>query len=423
MRKPNIPQLRILMAAHRNGGRLPSQSFAYYGVYAPYGGTEKIQAALAEAAGTRNDTAAEQILLDRLDRLQMLMAGGFLDVERRDTDARGTLAERYVAAIRAGRIESGVKADNLTVQYVRPSSLYACIRAGWLDEKWRITEAGYAAGRAVEPSEFRPLYALNWREDCYRRAVQINASSPHMGAAADELIAEAYDEAVAEDEERVGGAAGALMDVLEVAGAQWSHLNRRLLAGAPTGAGNGGTHEPNFPDDHEPGQFVTGQAGRGKTQYFTPEQIMEMARTTHAAILDRASRVAAGMGGYNASTLTAEMRQAEKRGIAPSLFRRLLPAVTGDLVDELFPRIVVIRDEMVRLLIEAGRQDTARTVAGDPRETGYRVALVDIRQAELTELIRKTAFLLEICLSACRAGSRDTAERTLARAAEHLAKS
>lgn len=307
MRKPNIPQLQLLITAHRNGGRLPSQSFAYYGVYAPYGGTEKIQAALAEAADTRDDIAAEKILRDRLDRGQMLMAGGFLGVDRRDTDAPGTLAERYVTAIRAGRIPFTVKSDGVTPQYVRPSTLRACIRAGWLTEKWQITKAGYTAGRAVSHHDFGALDADNEK-----------------------------------------------------------------AAEAPA------------PADH-------------------------------------ASRVAAGMGGYNAGRLTAEARAAAKRGVAPAQFLRLLPKVAGELVDELLPRIAVIRTELERLLIEGGQHNVALTIAGDPRETGYRVALVEVRQkTTLPESVRKVAFLLEMALSACRAGNRDTADRCLTRAAGHL---
>lgn len=418
MRKPNTLQLRLLVAAHRNGGRLPSHSFAYYGVYAPYGGTEKIQAALAAAAKTRSDADAAQILLDRLDRGQMLMAGGFLGVERSDHDGSGTLAEQYVAAIRAGRIEFGLKADKKTIHYVQPATLHACIRAGWLDEKWRITEAGYAAGRAAEPREFRPLYDIEWRETCYRRAVQTNSAAPHMGDAADQLIAEAHDEALEEDADRTA----------QNATADPAGLVRVWVE-------NHAAHDPDavravnaldqwVEQRHAAGKFlVEGQTGKGKTRVLTAAEILRRTNQARVAVLDRSSRVAAGMGGYDYNRLTEETRQAQQRGIAPSLFRRLLPAVTGDLVDELLPRITVIRDELARMLIEAGRQDAAHKVDGDPRETGYRVALVEVRQtAGMPEQVRKTAFRLEIALSACRAGKRDTAQRCLARAADSLAR-
>src|SRR4051812_14064166 len=104
MRTPTTDQLTLMRAAHRNGGRLPSQSFAYYGLFAPYGATEKIPEILAVAAQARRDADATRILLTQLNRMQLAMAGGFLGVDRTDDPAPGTLADRYVVAIRVGYV-------------------------------------------------------------------------------------------------------------------------------------------------------------------------------------------------------------------------------------------------------------------------------------------------------------------------------
>ena len=53
-----------------------------------------------------------------------------------------------------------------------------------------MTEAGHV--------EFTPkrIQGAEWREACYRKAVEIDAATPHMGHAADQLIGEAHAEAL-----------------------------------------------------------------------------------------------------------------------------------------------------------------------------------------------------------------------------------
>jgi hypothetical protein len=147
MTGPTTDQLTLLKAAHRNGGRLPAQSFARYGVFAPYGGTEEITETLSLVAQTRKHMDAVSILLARLDRGQLAMAGGFLGVECRHGTAPGELAGKYVAGIRNGCIRTAGGTP------VRPATLAACIRHGWLDTKWRLTVPGWTAAREADPIE------------------------------------------------------------------------------------------------------------------------------------------------------------------------------------------------------------------------------------------------------------------------------
>lgn len=485
MRKPSAQMMTLLIAAHRNGGRLPSQSFAYYGVYAPYGGTENIQAALAGAAKIRDDAAAERYLCDNLDTNQMLMAGGFLDVERRDTHARGTLAERYVKAIRASRIAHG---DG----YVTTRTLKSCIAAGWLDEKWRLTEHGYTAGREVDTRAFAPLAELTWREECYRRAVQLDAAAPHMGDAADALIAEAYDEARrinhalyglpgdeaptdeiprmwTEPEKMITGTAGFGKNVIA-----WNHGNPRPITGAGksgidtatlarmvhadpdaivisvdevrqtlTDAADGKAHAmlktliAASRDDRlvivDPKRFqsqyptlaavtaalddTTATATRAVTMTSSSYSLRDGAIETHERNMPD---LAGAMAGYHPAELTAAERAGAARGIAPGQFRRLYPAVTVDDDHKLLRRALVVRDTLVRDLTDLGHEPAARTIAGDPREAGYRISLYDVRRdTALPEKIRKAAFYLEIGLT--NVNRPDVAERNLSRAAGALA--
>jgi hypothetical protein len=481
MRKPSAQMMTLLKAAHRNGGRLPSQSFAYYGVYAPYGGTEDIQAALAGAAKIRDDVAAERYLCDNLNTNQMLMAGGFLDVERRDTHARGTLAERYVKAIRASRIAHG---DG----YVTTRTLKSCIAAGWLDEKWRLTEHGYTAGREVDHHAFAPLAELTWRQECYDRAVQLDAAAPHLGRAADALIADAHVEA-----RRINHALYGLPgDEAPDAPTVWTGGDTVIIGktstgknvawdhGWPiTGAGKSGVDAATLarmvhadPDaivvDVDEARQSLADAAGGKAHAMLKTLIAasrddrlvivdpkRFPMTQHpnlaayTAALDDTTATAAGavtmtphslrlrtgaiethernmpdlagaMSGYHPDELTAAERACAARGITPAMFRRLYPAVVVDDGHKLLRRALVVRDTLVRDLTELGHEPAARTLAGDPREAGYRISLFDVRRdTTLPERIRTATFHLEAALSGLDLP--DRAERNLARAAGALA--
>lgn len=150
-KQPTAPQMRALLAAAANGGRLPLNCLAYTGVFAPYAGTHSpgldlIRAVLAKAAKARSALRAEAILCDELDFDQLITAGGFLNIKRDSfRDGKGDLGERYAKALYSGhgRIE-GVTSLNVR----------ACIRAGWLDERWNLTTEGRDAAFAADPDAY-----------------------------------------------------------------------------------------------------------------------------------------------------------------------------------------------------------------------------------------------------------------------------
>jgi hypothetical protein len=58
-----------------------------------------------------------------------------------------------------------------------------------------------------------------------------------------------------------------------------------------------------------------------------------------------------------------------------------------------------------------------RTVLGDPREAGYRVALYELRSnIALPERVRKGAFYLELALSSAAGGHPAAARNSIAKA-------
>jgi hypothetical protein len=450
MRNPTTPQLILLKAAHhRADATVPSKAFAYAGVFRPYGGTERIQAALRQAAKCRSASAAEKVLLDKLDFGDLLMAGGFLGVKRDSfRDGKGDLAERYVAAIRAG--EDRIEGTNL-------ASLRACIRAGWLTERWEITDDGIAAGARVDPAAFRPRYAVLWHERCYDRATEIDAATPDLTRAAGELVAEAYAEALeahrllhpgAEnfrtDDERppvaepqpTGDRAGAgktslVREILEQLDAS-PDMVLVALDGKTEGYDEASTYALLTAARAEMMRrrphawlMIVPDEGRALTQgvtlfYMDDDKISDVVPRLRAkgAIMDPA--VAGAMAGYKTAELSPSELNAIGDGISPAEHRRLYPAVTGDLIDGLLPRIEAIRDQVVQRLTELGCPAEASALRGDPREPGYRVTVTRIRRGHLSEAIRMSLFHLEVTLNVIVGSDGVAAIRSLDKAAAVL---
>lgn len=180
-------------------------------------------------------------------------------------------------------------------------------------------------------------------------------------------------------------------------------------------------------NDHPRLATAARRVARDRWQYNIPQDVMVaalpalIAEAEAAELVAEAESLALATAMAGDGELTPAEKAAAARGITPATFRRLHPAVTGDLVDELLPRIQVVRDDLVRRLTDAGHEDVATTIAGDVREAGYRVALTEVRRGAYGETVRRAAFHLELALVAVVNGHRSTAERSLAKAAAVLA--
>ncbi len=405
---PTAPQLFLLSYAHANNGRLPSGSFAYYGMFRRFGGAEKIQAALRAAAYTADDDAAAARLCDARDYDQMLMAGGCLGVERRNGEGARTLADRYVTAIRRSRIRSAGKP-------ITPGTLNACIKAGWFDDRWQLTDAGLAAGMAADPFSFRPRYELPWRDACYRRAVQIDAARPDMSQAAAQLVDEAHEQAnamaivrdlYADDIDRSGliaeQAARAEQDTSALLGA--GSLGR-LPASGKTSIAMGFVRQA-----LEAGEEVF--LVDPKTEAQAPgwaTTLLDGERWRSHHLPDRSVDLA--MQGRKGDDLILPEIAAVARGVPVAVARRLMPAAAGATMDHLLPQVTAIRDQIVALM-PAGRE----AVAGDPAGAGYRLAVHEARCAAATEKLRGALFHYQIALNRIFDGKEGTAMISLRKA-------
>lgn len=376
MPKPTTAQLKLMTVAHRNGGCVPAGSFAYYGVFVPYRGTDDITTVLTAAAKSRQPGVAEQLLTGSLTHLQLLMVGGFLGVDRDQDDGCGALAERYAAAIRNGRIELGTRADGITPTYITPATLTACIGHGWLDTKWRLTAAGRAAGQAADVHAFRPVYDLTWRDDCYIRAVQINAAAPHMGGAADQLIAEAWDEALEEHADRfpddltVGPAVFVLME----------EATPKTLSDV----------------DHAGSRATVDRVATGvRVDWVGPYAVPAMTGAGKSNLLPY---ILAGL------TWSTPYEAAAAASLDDSLIRRLTPGVHCDALDANVEYVTRVVDRLVDLLPADDNTSMLRT---DPRGEGYRLRLTLARRSATDETARKALKLLELAFNAFAAGRPD----------------
>lgn len=131
--------------------------------------------------------------------------------------------------------------------------------------------------------------------------------------------------------------------------------------------------------------------------------------------------LAAAMTGQQDEELTGPERSGVARGIGLATFRRIYPAVQIADGNDLLRRAEIVRDALVRDLTELGMEPAVRTVIGDVRETGYRVALYALRtNAALPERVRRGACYLEIALSAIARHQPNGARNSLNKAAVAL---
>ena len=401
MSKPTTAQNRVLLAAVANGGRVPGNAFAYAGYFAPYRGMEPVIGALHLAAKKTTKTGIETALLAQLDHLQLLAAGGFVGIERSAESGNGQLASDLADAIIAatGRIEG-----------TSVAGIRACIRAGWLTERWEITTEGRDACRHVDPTGYAQALPADEVDGELNRIVR---GVPVITRALATAAAETAD---------ARGAEGDLVVVADEGNVQPGETDevRAMLDEII----RSGRDNRILIDPDELGAIPVGFPGKNMTQFLgDTAAALRAGYTVHVfdpKSEDAAAAVAAAMAGYDRDELTPAEQAAADRGISPVAYRRLYPAVDlGDMA----PRVLVVRDDLVRRLTEDGREDLARTVAGDPAEAGYRVALTSIRRATgLSEAARKGAFHLELGLTALDGGHDGVAGGCLVKASAALAK-
>lgn len=110
-------------------------------------------------------------------------------------------------------------------------------------------------------------------------------------------------------------------------------------------------------------------------------------------------------------------REAVERGIDPTTYRRLYPAVIGDLADQLLDRIQWIATFLAAHLVCHTDDDrVCRQLTGDPRAAGFRVALFEARRLAATEQMRKLAMFTEWAMTSIAVGDEAFALAKLARA-------
>lgn len=368
---PTRRQLTLLAVAHRNGGRLPSNSFARSGAYPVLRGAETIHAALTAAAQTPTRAAAALLLVTSLDDGQLRMAGGFLHLDiDRSRFAPADLADLYVTAIRAGYVTHADERITLL-------TLRACIAHGWLDEVWNLTPAGLAAGRAAGWPDFAPLYDLTWQDHVNERAAEISPGRPDLAAAVNELLAEDEVAAYAEAAEREPAPVGTV----------W------MQAGdGPVTLGRSW-----WPGEQDLGKLrsfgdwsdspVGGTSGCGKSN-IVPE-ILDVQQATVSAV---------------------------HRGVPAAVAGRLAPAVRGDLADQLADRVVSVAYEIAGLV----GGELGQRLTGDFRAVGYRITVFEARKDAEAEAVRRAALQLESALTAMVHGYAERASNALNRACEIL---
>lgn len=120
--------------------------------------------------------------------------------------------------------------------------------------------------------------------------------------------------------------------------------------------------------------------------------------------------VAAAMAGYRITDLSIDETKALKRGIDPSTYRRLYPAVTGELADQLAGRIIYLASF---LTARTANDDVYTRLLPDPRTPGWRLALHEARIAAPSEPLRRLGALIEWAMNAIVLGREQTARAKL----------
>lgn len=450
--RPTPAQTHVLLAAVHNGHRLPGNCLAYGGVFVTYGGAEAIQAALAAAAKTRSHRRAVEILRERLDFNQLLMAGGFLHVERDSfRDSSYMLADRYATAIfdRTNRI------PGVTVQPVA-----ACVRHGWLDDKWRLTEAGRTAIATAEPHEYlvSTYYAL--------RDEHVDAGGIAVAA-----------ERVARD----GDYEGAIRWLIDARGSDFIDEGAELPLADAEAARRGVTARAADRVDYEhplmvvnmvvdeAAEIIGGTVRAGKNNVTAVMDTIMRAGRDHRVLLDRDTRcrfqyptlkaleeavagmppalltetmlspreentdldqdntplsveVAAAMTATDLTGIDGQRRTALVRhGILPQTFARLFPPVASFLVDELRPAFAHAAGELVAAIRPYAGPSDMDPALFDPCGDGYRISVhIARRDPRHPEPIRKALLHLELALTSAAHGHRGIALAGIAKTEKYV---
>lgn len=419
MRKPTLSQIYLLARAHHNGGRLPANSFARYGVYPLFRGAEHIHTVLAAAARIRNDVKAVQHLCAELSQHEILMAGGFLGVDRTDTDAPGTLADRYVTAIRAGRIARVIGAKG----YITPATLHACQAAGWFDDRWMITPAGRAAAQLPDPAA--PAITIEVGQDSngipFGAPIVPSAlpavpwrSPGSRGAGKSNLMHLILD----------GLAKGMDLQIIDGKnGTTETHTADSLLRRADAAAADVAIPGVTVVREEVAPAFMWA-AGQDPVA-FHPDQVPppEMIAAVAATLAER--RLALDPGSQavvDAAVRDGRLAQLERdavaRGVPAAVAARLAPPVTGETADALHHDVTVVATTLADAF--ADRSHLADALRVDSRAPGFRITVHEARTAADQEWARLAAFYLEAALVEIAFGRRSRAERSLSKARAHL---
>lgn len=111
-----------------------------------------------------------------------------------------------------------------------------------------------------------------------------------------------------------------------------------------------------------------------------------------------------------------------ERGIDPETYRRLYPAVTGDLADQLYARVIYLASHLAaHLVCNTDDDDVSDRLCTDPRTPGFRLALFEARRLATTEQMRKVAMFAEWAMNSIEAGDEEIARGKLDRADRILA--
>ncbi len=370
MRNPTTPQRAILAAARANNGRLPSGAFAHAGVFCPSLGTEAITDVLTRAARARNIAQAEQTLLTSgLTHLQMLIAGGILGVERDRHDGIGDLAEKYA---------DNIKNNPDRLKGVTVSSLHACIRNGWLTDRWELTDDGSAAIGAQD--DLAPI-VLVWAEE--------PAPADERADFAAELVHAA--------------SANAANPVVVVT----DEVHNAFTAPA-AGRGEGGK-----PDTaHRLLTYAMATNHRHAPTILDPKASLP-------AQLPALDDVRAAFSNVASERITGTIGSGKT--LTPETHARLNPAVNGKLADRMISDLTQLRDAITARLAAAG-QIHVEPITADPRAPGYRVLLLRARIAGGDEAARMALMYFENALNQIERGAGKVAAVIIRRALHRLSR-
>lgn len=209
-------------------------------------------------------------------------------------------------------------------------------------------------------------------------------------------------------------------DTAEVAetSARLSRMFRRGLEHlpAPVAAGKVLTFVP---------EEIGGVVGSGKSPAFL-DILTALSHGKTAVVMDpkRADGAWKAMAGYRDGDVTPDEDEAARRGVSPSVYRRLNPAVTGELADQLVVGVAYLAARIAAHLIDSigpAALPMAGQLTRDPRSAGFRIGLFQARLAATAEPVRKAALLVEWALTAISQGREQSAIRKLDRADELMA--